>query len=196
MLAPQMETALNANWDADLQPGERVAVVGAGVIGLLTRLCRGQDRAGRGDRRQSGAGAPRPNIWASGSRRPPTRPRTAAPCSTPRRRSRALNLSLGLCAFEGQVVELSWFGDKRPAVDLGGAFHSQRLTLKASQVGAVSPSRAGAVRLFQASDRSPVPLRRSAAGRLSSVGNTLHGPAVPHGRDPVEPRHPLSSDPL
>ncbi len=38
------------------------------------------------------------------------------------------------------MVELSWFGDKPVAADLGGAFHSQRLTLKASQVGAVAPS--------------------------------------------------------
>jgi threonine dehydrogenase-like Zn-dependent dehydrogenase len=51
-----------------------------------------------------------------------------------------LNLALQLCAFEGQVIELSWFGDKPAAIDLGGAFHSQRLTLKASQVGSVAPS--------------------------------------------------------
>jgi hypothetical protein len=52
-----------------------------------------------------------------------------------------LNLALSLCGFEGQVVELSWFGDKPVAIDLGGAFHSQRLTLKASQVGSVAPLR-------------------------------------------------------
>jgi hypothetical protein len=51
-----------------------------------------------------------------------------------------LNLALSLCAFEGQVIELSWFGDKPVAIDLGGAFHSQRLALKASQVGSVAPS--------------------------------------------------------
>jgi threonine dehydrogenase-like Zn-dependent dehydrogenase len=55
--------------------------------------------------------------------------------------SGGLNLALSLCAFEGQVVELSWYGDKPVAADLGGAFHSRRLTLKASQVGAVAPSR-------------------------------------------------------
>jgi threonine dehydrogenase-like Zn-dependent dehydrogenase len=58
--------------------------------------------------------------------------------------SAGLNLALSLCAFEGQVVELSWYGDKPVSADLGGAFHSQRLTLKASQVGTVARShRAG-----------------------------------------------------
>ena len=51
-----------------------------------------------------------------------------------------LDLALSLCAFEATVIELSWFGDKPVSVSLGGAFHSQRLTVKASQVGSVAPS--------------------------------------------------------
>jgi threonine dehydrogenase-like Zn-dependent dehydrogenase len=138
-LAPQMETALNATWDAGLRPGERVAVVGGGVIGLLTaylaaRTCEvvliDVNPARRAVAEALGLGFALPGE-ATGDRR------TVFHASTT---SEGLNLSLSLCAFEGQVIELSWFGDKPVSIDLGGAFHSQRLTLRASQVGAVATS--------------------------------------------------------
>lgn len=138
-LAPQMETALNAAWDAGLQPGERVAVVGGGVIGLLTaylaaRTCEvvliDVNPARRAVAEALGLAFALPG-GADGDRR------TVFHASAT---SAGLNLALSLCAFEGQVVELSWFGDKPVSLELGGAFHSQRLTLKASQVGSVAPS--------------------------------------------------------
>jgi threonine dehydrogenase-like Zn-dependent dehydrogenase len=138
-LAPQMETALNATWDAGLQPGERAAVVGAGVIGLLTawlaaRTCDvvliDVNPARRAAAEALGLDFALPEE-AAGDRRTVFHASATAP---------GLNLALSLCAFEGQVVELSWFGDGPVAVELGGAFHSQRLTLKASQVGSVAPS--------------------------------------------------------
>ena len=49
-----------------------------------------------------------------------------------------LATALALAGFEATVVELSWYGDEAPAVPLGAAFHSRRLTLKSSQVGAVA----------------------------------------------------------
>ncbi|MCP9965923.1 hypothetical protein LUX57_12990 [Actinomadura madurae] len=49
--------------------------------------------------------------------------------------------SLELVAPEGEVVELSWYGDRRVSVPLGEFFHSRRLTVRASQVGAIPPSR-------------------------------------------------------
>jgi threonine dehydrogenase-like Zn-dependent dehydrogenase len=54
-----------------------------------------------------------------------------------------LNLAFDLCAFEGQVIELSWYGDEPVAARLGGPFHSRRLTLKSSQVGSVAPAMRG-----------------------------------------------------
>ena len=142
-LAPQMETALNATWDAGLRPGERVAVVGGGVIGLLTayvaaKICEAVlidvNPARRAVAEALGLAFALPEE-AEGDRR------TVFHASAT---SAGLNLALSLCAFEGQVIELSWFGDKPATVDLGGAFHSQRLTVRASQVGAVAPShRAG-----------------------------------------------------
>ena len=138
-LAPQMETALNANWDAALKAGERVAVVGGGVIGLLTAYLAAKT-------------AETTLIDVNPARRAVAEslgltfalPQDApADCRTVFHASgsaEGLNLALSLCAFEGRVVELSWFGDKPVSVDLGGAFHSRRLTLKASQVGTVAPS--------------------------------------------------------
>ena len=139
-LAPQMETALNATWDAELQPGERVAVVGGGVIGLLTAWLAAKtcdvvlidvNPARRAVAEALGLDFALPDE-AMGDR--PTVFHASATAA-------GLNRALSLCAFEGQVIELSWFGDRPVSADLGGAFHSRRLTLKASQVGAVAPSR-------------------------------------------------------
>ena len=52
-----------------------------------------------------------------------------------------MRTALDLAAFEATILELSWFGDREVSLPLGGAFHSQRLTIQASQVGAVAPSR-------------------------------------------------------
>jgi threonine dehydrogenase-like Zn-dependent dehydrogenase len=54
-----------------------------------------------------------------------------------------LTRSLELLADEGEVIELSWFGDRLVSAPLGEAFHSRRLAIRASQVGAVSPARRG-----------------------------------------------------
>ena len=54
-----------------------------------------------------------------------------------------LQLSLGLLRAEGTVLELSWYGDREVTLLLGGAFHSRRLALRASQVGTVAPARRG-----------------------------------------------------
>ena len=52
-----------------------------------------------------------------------------------------LNLAFSLAGFEAEVIELSWFGDTPVSLNLGGAFHSQRLSLRSSQVGSVAPAR-------------------------------------------------------
>lgn len=138
VLAPQMETALNANWDAG-QPEGRVAVIGAGVIGLLTAYL----AARTADVTVIDTNPARAAIAAHFGLNfalPETAPADCALVFHASGTAPGLNHALTLCAFEATVIELSWFGAAPVAAQLGGAFHSQRLTLKASQVGSIAPS--------------------------------------------------------
>jgi len=76
--------------------------------------------------------------------------------------SAGLQRSLELLAPEGTVIDLSWYGDSEVQLSLGGAFHSRRLGIRASQVGTVSPARRG---------------RRTAADRLALALELLRDPA-------------------
>jgi len=141
VLAANMETALNAVWDGEAEQARRIAIVGAGVLGLLVaRLCvkLGRNvtvvdiepsRAALADRLGAAFAAPE-----------------AAPtgCDLVIHTSASeagLATALKLAAFEATVLELSWYGAREIKVPLGGAFHSQRLKLVSSQVGHVAPSR-------------------------------------------------------
>jgi threonine dehydrogenase-like Zn-dependent dehydrogenase len=52
-----------------------------------------------------------------------------------------LNTAIKCAGSEATIVEMSWYGDKAVAAELGGAFHSRRLKLLSSQVGQVAASR-------------------------------------------------------
>lgn len=145
-LAANMETALNALWDAELRPGAKVAVVGMGLLGCLVAalLARRSDL----DVMVSDVVADRAEIARELS------VRFAAPDDLPDDRDRVfhtsasdagLAASLAALAFEGEVIELSWYGDRQVAVPLGGAFHARRLAIRSSQVGHVAPSRRAAL---------------------------------------------------
>jgi threonine dehydrogenase-like Zn-dependent dehydrogenase len=51
--------------------------------------------------------------------------------------------SLELLAPDGVVHELSWYGDRPVRVALGEWFHSRRLAVRATQVGAIATNRRG-----------------------------------------------------
>jgi 2-desacetyl-2-hydroxyethyl bacteriochlorophyllide A dehydrogenase len=139
VLAANMETAVNGLWDAAPRLGDRIAVVGAGVVGALTaalaaRLpgtsvelvdidaARAPLAAALGCRfalPEQAAGDADLVIHASGS-------------------AAGLATALRLAGFEAKVVEMSWYGDASVAAPLGEAFHAKRLVLRASQVGAVA----------------------------------------------------------
>lgn len=139
VLAANMETAVNALWDAAPHVGDRIAVVGAGVVGLLTAWLAGRmpgcavelvdtnpERRAVAERLGLGFASPeaaRPDadlvVHASGS-------------------PEGLATSLRLAAFEATVLEMSWYGRRAVTLPLGEAFHSRRLTLRSSQVGQVA----------------------------------------------------------
>ncbi|MFF4501552.1 zinc-binding alcohol dehydrogenase [Streptomyces sp. NPDC001401] len=163
VLAGTVETAVNALWDAAPLVGDRIAVVGGGMVGcsvaaLLARF---------------------PGVRVQLVDADPARAKTAEAlgvdfalpedalggCDLVVHASateQGLARALELLAAEGTVVELSWYGDRKVSLPLGEAFHSRRLTIRSSQVGTVSPARAS----------------RSYADRLALALDLLADPAL------------------
>jgi threonine dehydrogenase-like Zn-dependent dehydrogenase len=153
VLAANMETALNVAWDAGALPGERILVIGAGVVGLLIASLLARIPAARvvvsdvdvrreRPARQLGCRFATPED-ASGSQ-----DLIVHASAT----EAGLRLALDRADVDARIIEASWYGDFAPSVPLGEAFHSRRLRLIASQVGAIAPAMRG---------------RRSHAERLS-----------------------------
>ena len=147
-LAANMETALNALWDSGAGPADRIVVVGAGIVGLMVAYLAARlpgsevtvidpAEARRPLAERLGARfstAPMPSLRADGEHGADVAFHTSAS-------EAGLATAIASAGMEATVVELSWYGDKRVTVPLGGAFHSQRLRLQSSQVGQVSPGR-------------------------------------------------------
>src|SRR5690349_10091203 len=144
VLAGTVETAVNALWDAGPLIGDRVTVVGAGMVGccvarLLSRYPAVQVtlvdvdpvRADIAD--VLGVEFALPDDAADG------RDLVVHASAT----SAGLQRSLELLAPEGTVIDLSWYGDTEVRLSLGGAFHSRRLAIRASQVSTISPAQQG-----------------------------------------------------
>ena len=142
VLAANMETALNALWDSGAGPGDRILVVGAGVVGLLVGYLAAQlpgaevtmvdiDLSRRTIARHLGCGFRKP-LDASGEADLVFHTSATAP---------GLACALSCAGQEGTVVEMSWYGDAPVSASLGLDFHGRRLKLISSQVGQVAPSR-------------------------------------------------------
>jgi len=141
VLAANLEAAVNALWDAAPGVGARVAVVGAGTLGCLTAWLAAAH-----------AGCDVELIDIDAAKAAPARalgvafrdPGDATPDADivlhVSGTEQGLATALALAGFEATVLELSWYGKRNVSVPLGAAFHSQRLTLKSSQVSAVAPS--------------------------------------------------------
>jgi threonine dehydrogenase-like Zn-dependent dehydrogenase len=140
-----METALNAVWDASPEHGDRIAIVGAGVVGALVGyLCRRTipdvdvTLVDINPARAEIARALGLNFTA-----PDTAPTECDLVVHASATAGGLATALNLARDEAIVLELSWYGAGDIAVPLGGAFHSRRLRLISSQVGKVAPSHRG-----------------------------------------------------
>jgi threonine dehydrogenase-like Zn-dependent dehydrogenase len=145
VLAANMETALNGMWDAGIMAGDRVSIVGGGLVGLLVAYLAA---------RIPGTCV---TVFDVSAKRRSLAERFgcqfATPDETPRfagssdvvihasATSKGLATAIGLAAFEARVIEMSWFGAQNAEIPLGGAFHSQRLSIITSQVGHVPAAR-------------------------------------------------------
>ncbi|WP_425604830.1 zinc-dependent alcohol dehydrogenase [Actinomycetospora termitidis] len=178
VLAGTVETAVNALWDAGPRVGDRIAVVGAGMVGasvaaLLASIAgvRVQlvdveaSRAGTAGALGVGFATPEDALGdcdlvfhTSG---------TAA----------GLARSLELLGVEGEVIEMSWYGDRAVSVPLGEGFHAGRLAVRSSQVGMVSGARR-ARRTY--ADRMTLALRLLADDRFEAlITDTVPFEALP-----------------
>jgi threonine dehydrogenase-like Zn-dependent dehydrogenase len=142
VLAGTVETAVNALWDAAPLVGDRITVVGAGMVGCAV----------------AGVLARFPGVHVELVDTEPGRASVAGalgvdfalPADATGGRdlvfhtsatSAGLQHCLALLAPEGTVIELSWYGDRDVTLSLGGSFHSSRLAIRGSQVGTVAPAR-------------------------------------------------------
>jgi len=164
VLAANMETALNISWDAAALPGERVLVVGAGVVGLLAAHLLARipgvsltviDRDGGKRKVAEALGL----AFATPEESPGEADLVVHASGTPE----GLRFALAHAAVEARIVEASWFGDREVALPLGEAFHSRRLRLVSSQVGEVGGAMRG---------------RRSRAERLALALSLLDDPRL------------------
>nr|WP_246513957.1 zinc-binding alcohol dehydrogenase [Neoroseomonas soli] len=144
VLAANMETAVNVLWDARPLAGERALVIGAGVVGLLVAslLARmpGMEVAVCDiDARRRAAAEALGARFCAPEDAPGDRDLIVHASADPSGLRRALDV----CAFEGRIVEASWFGTREATLPLGEAFHAKRLSIVSTQVGAVAPAMRG-----------------------------------------------------
>lgn len=140
-LAANMETALNAVWDSGASAGDRIVVIGAGVVGLLVAYLAAH-LPGTEVTVVDVAADRRAIVEAFGARftAPDAAPADADVVFHTSVSAAGLNTAIDCAGMEATIVELSWYGDRDVPARLGGAFHSRRLRLQSSQVGQVAPS--------------------------------------------------------
>lgn len=143
-LIANLETALNAVWDGNVQLGDHVLVVGFGLVGSLvarlidrmpaTKVVVADTNPKKVELASSlGFKAVHPaeisdtfdlayNVSASGA---------------------GLQAAIDAVGFEGKIIELSWYGNRNTVLELGGAFHNERKQLISSQVSNLPPFKRG-----------------------------------------------------
>ena len=162
VLAANMETALNIVWDAAPLAGERMMVIGAGVVGLLTAALCARIPAARVtlvdiDPSRAAFAARFGCAFALPDAAPDEQELIVHASAS----EAGLRLALSRAAFEARIFEASWYGDKTPAVPLGEAFHVRRLRLISTQVGSIA---------------TPMRGRRAYADRLATALDLLADP--------------------
>ena len=148
---PNMETAVNLVQDAAPIFGERVLVLGQGIIGLLTASLLREfplETLVTADpyemRRKASL-----NMEVSETLDPNSENFQSKLNAYAQKKfdltlelsgdPSALEDALSLTCFSGRIVIGSWYGEKKVEVDLGGAFHRSRIKLISSQVSTIAP---------------------------------------------------------
>ncbi len=146
VLSANMETALNANWDGNTENAKSIAIIGAGVVGLLTAFVAKElsgltpivvdiDPGKEAIVRKLGLDFSQPEAFMADKE-------NRYECIFNTSASHlGLQLAIDKASFEGRIIEMSWYGEKDTPLKLGGAFHSQRLQIISSQVGHVAPQK-------------------------------------------------------
>jgi 2-desacetyl-2-hydroxyethyl bacteriochlorophyllide A dehydrogenase len=149
---PNMETAVNLVQDAAPIFGERVLVLGQGVVGLLTTSLLSEfpiEMLVTADcyepRRRSSPGHVSLDPYSPDFRKQALAllHQGADLTFELSGRPETLNDALALTGFSGRIIIGSWYGEKRAEIDLGSTFHRSRIKLISSQVSTIAPELAG-----------------------------------------------------
>ena len=136
VLAANLETAINVVWDAELRLGDRVAVVGGGVVGCLAAYLAARVPGCRVELVDvAPARAPVAAALGVAFAAPEAAQPDADVVLHTSGSAAGLRTALGLAGHEATVVEASWHGDAPVELPLGAAFFARRLTIRSSQVG-------------------------------------------------------------
>ncbi len=160
LLVPTMETAVNFAMDGRPMIGERVVVIGQGIVGLLTTALLARfplsglvavDRHALRRRKSLEAGAHKalaPESLQDGGAagRNPAAGALQGTADLVYEVSgdpAALDAAIAACGFDGRVIVGSWYGTRRAPLDLGREFHRNRIRLISSQVSTIAPESTG-----------------------------------------------------
>lgn len=142
ILAANMETALNAHWDAGSGPADRIVVVGGGVLGLLVAWLAARLPGAEVTLIDIEPGrAALAKALGFSFALPEAAPREADLVFHASATPAGLATAIAAAGLEARIIELSWYGEGTVSAALGGAFHAHRLQLISSQVGMVSGTR-------------------------------------------------------
>jgi len=152
---PNMETAVNFLMDGAPLIGEHVAVLGQGIVGLLTTALLARFPLGRLvtldryllRRDMSLAVGAFTSLDPAATdlldQMPALFPGGADLVYELSGAPEALDLGLNLAGYDGRVIIGSWYGQKRSTLNLGGNFHRSRIKLISSQVSSIAPGLSG-----------------------------------------------------
>jgi 2-desacetyl-2-hydroxyethyl bacteriochlorophyllide A dehydrogenase len=173
VLAASLETAITCVWDSGCSIGDDIVVLGGGVVGLLVAWL-SASAGGRvilvepSARRREVAQRLGVRAVAPGEDHPAGADVVFEATGDPGVLARAIEHA----GQEATVIVASFYGTRTSPVPLGAEFHRRRLTLRASQVSAIPPS------------RRP---RWNVGRRFALVSSLLKDPVLDALLDPIMP---------